>query len=100
MSTTETFMPMSLSSGHFSVDQQVSDAIQYMSGHYAHEYGQLIVEFPELLNVRWESNTSAWWDTQAMGVDVEYDSWVIDWIESHTDIRWIDGEPYDMAVSE
>jgi hypothetical protein len=35
-----------------------------------------------------------------MGVDPEFMSWVIDWIERNSRVTWDDGEPYLLEDSD
>lgn len=83
----------SLSSNHFSHDQQVADVIAW---HLSTEQKvKLFEEFPEAQNIKFEGHVgSSAWDTEAMGVDVEYTSWLADWIEANTEVYWEDGEPW------
>lgn len=82
-----------ISSGHYSHDTQVADAMSYLASEHPTEYARILVDFPE-----WESRKfgefSSWLDTEAMGVDPEYSSWLADAIEATGLVQWFDGEPY------
>lgn len=78
----------SLSSGSWSADTQLSDVIDAMSDAVRLRF---LREFPEWPRLTWESS---WIDADASGVDIEYSSWAIEWIESHTNVLWEDGEPF------
>jgi hypothetical protein len=87
----EDFRPReALSSGHFSADTQLADVVQSLT---EDERARFDTQFPEWDQLQWDDHGS-WIDTEASGVDVEYTSWAIDWIEDNTSIRWDDGEPY------
>lgn len=79
-----------LSSNHLSVDDQINDVVtRYIVGG---EYDSaFFAEFPEYDSLVWEG---AWIDPEASDVDVEYMSWVADWIESNTPVTWEEGEPW------
>lgn len=83
--------PRTISSGHFSVDIQALDALDYLRAHHPAAYTQVIKDFPETADPTWEG---AWLDTEAMGVDVEYGSWLVDAIEATGLVAWEDGEPW------
>lgn len=88
-------MRESLSSNHFSVDDQTADVLSYLSNATDPELRALsdsfVREFPEYNGLTW---AGSWVDTDASGVDVEYMSWVRDWIENNTPVYWEDGEPW------
>ena len=79
-----------VSSSGASHDMQVSDALDALS-----EADQRAVRraFPERLIF-----DGAWLDTEAMGVDPEWSSWLTDEIENTGAIQWIDGEPYLVGL--
>ena len=83
--------PQSLSSGHFSHDQQVADAVSWLEHNAGPVYSAMLREFPEWGRVEWEGS---WFDTETMGVDQEWSSWLCDWIENNTPIYWEEGEPW------
>lgn len=83
-----------ISSGHYSLDTQLVDAVSYLESTHPALYTKFLEATPE-----WERRTmgeghSSWFDTDAMGVDVEWSSWCVDWIEANTPIYWEDGEPW------
>lgn len=81
----------SISSNHFSVDQQLADAVGCLTDEQRAAFD---AEFPEWANATWSMSHV---DTDAMGLDPEWTSWIIDWIEANTDIYWEDGEPWIKA---
>lgn len=88
-------MPRPLSSNAFSVDDQTADAISYLSREYPALSDEFVREFPEYNSLEWYGS---WVDCEASNVDPDYMSWVVEWLESHTPIRWEDGEPFDMDI--
>lgn len=78
-----------ISSGHWSVDLQAMDALSFLQENYPEEAKAIRKEFPEPFI--W---SGSWLDTEAMGVDVEYGSWLVDAIEATGLIIWEDGEPW------
>lgn len=86
-------MPMdSISSGHYSVDTQMQDALDFLRLNHVEVYCEIRKNFSETFI--WEGS---WLDTEAMDVDPDYGSWLIDAIEDTGIIQWIDGEPYDVS---
>lgn len=78
-----------ISDNHFSLDEQIEDAIAYLTDE---QYEAFRREFPEYdEGLIW---SGSWVDTERSGVDPEFMSWVADWIESNTNIYWEDGEPW------
>lgn len=77
-----------ISSNHFSVDQQIADAVSSLTDDQRTAFD---AEFPEWDTLKW---SGSWVDTDASGVDVEYTCWVADWIEANTSIHWEEGEPW------
>jgi hypothetical protein len=87
-----------ISSNHFSHDQQVVDVMDYLEHNDGIAYSHLINMFPEYLRVTFgDSPTSAWIDTDAMDVDVDFMGWLTDEIEACCNIMWHDGEPYMIS---
>lgn len=83
-----------ISSNHYSTDLQLLDALGYLSDE---ERKLFNAEFPEWPALVW---SNSWVDAEASGVDVEYTSWVIDWVERNTSIFWEDGEPWMLEDSD
>lgn len=84
-----------ISSNHFSVDQQVQDALDYLQTVAPKAYDDVVSDFPEVGNI---SYSGSWFDTDAMGVDVEWSMWLIDRIEATDLVIWEEGEPWAMDV--
>lgn len=87
-----------VSANSYSHDQQVDDAWSWARGEMPEDdFDLLIAAFPEMERIVWEPGNT-WFDTEAMGVDQEYTSWVADALENTGIIRWEDGEPYGVMV--
>lgn len=80
-----------ISSNHWSVDTQARDAYNHLRTFHPDHADAVLKEFPELDHVIFEGS---WFDTEAMGVGVEWGSWPCDAIENTGVIFWDDGEPY------
>lgn len=80
-----------ISSNHFSVDQQVEDAMTWLRDFRPGHYQTILGDFPE-----WEDRVfnGSWLDTEAMGVDPDWSSWLIDAIEATGLVTWWEGEPW------
>lgn len=84
-----------ISNNHFSLDQQIDDAVSWINGGTSE--AAFHREFPEWNSLIW---SGSWVDTEESEVDVEYMAWVADWIERNTPVYWEDGEPWvDNAQS-
>jgi hypothetical protein len=79
-----------VSSSGASHDMQVSDALDALD---EADLRAVRKSFPERLIF-----DGAWLDTEAMGVDPEWSSWLTDEIESTGSIQWIEGEPYLVGL--
>jgi hypothetical protein len=82
-------MTHTISSNQFSHDTQVQDALDYLRISHPGEYCEVVREFPD--NLIFEGASV---DTEAMGVDCEYVSWLTDRIESTGRVYWVEGEPF------
>ena len=80
-----------VSSGHHSVHEQIADALSHLQICHGGEYRAIIDEFPAAADLQW---SGAYFDTEAMGVDVEWVDWLAMAIEDSQRIMWEDGEPY------
>lgn len=80
-----------ISSNHFSVDQQALDAFDWINARYPESGEHILSEFPELQFLQWELSH---FDTEAMGVDIEWGSWLIEAIEATGLVWWEEGEPW------
>ena len=80
-----------ISSNHFSVDLQAQDAMDWLEVNHLDAYGNVLKGFPE-----WPYRVfdGSWLNTEAMGVDPEFSSWLIDAIEDTGYVVWEDGEPW------
>ena len=83
-----------ISSNGFSFDTQVSDALDYLRINHVDAYVKIRQEFSETLV--WDGS---WLDCEAMGVDPDWPSWLVDAIENTGLVEWIDGEPYSVSDS-
>lgn len=79
-----------LSSNGFSHDMQVQDVVNWLGIVYPDTLAAIKVEFPEIDRIVMDG---ASFDTDKMGVDVEWSSWLTDRIEQDTDVYWWEGEP-------
>lgn len=82
---------VAVSSGHYSHDMQVSDALSFMADHHPYEHAAIIAAHPELGRLVW---SGSWVDTDAMGANPELMSWVADSVERSGCVWWSDGVPY------
>ena len=82
-----------ISGNHCSHEMQVDDALVYLRSEHYVEYMCLFKRYPEIGYIAWQEGES-WFDTDAMGVDVEWSSWLTDAIEDTGLVIWSDGEPY------
>lgn len=91
-------MRAALSSNGYSLDTQMAAVIAFLEHELPELHTQLIAKFPEAANLKWQEGSS-WVDTEMMGVDQEWTSWVVDWIEDNTPVSWEDGEPWTCPVT-
>ena len=80
-----------ISDNHSSFDQQVDDAMDYLVDADPEAHGAIVALFPEWSAVTFDG---AWVDTESLGLDPEFTSWLADAIESKSDIFWDEGEPF------
>lgn len=86
-----------ISSNHYSLDLQIQDALSHMKHHHPAEYQSIIASYPKAANLVFDGE---WIDTDAMGVDVEWNFWLADSIENcDAGIAWEEGEPWCLALS-
>jgi len=78
----------SLSSDHFSHDDQVRDVVNWLDEPSRVKF---LAAFPEWDRLVWDGS---WLEPEASGVDPEYTSWVCVWLEQNTAVYWSDGEPW------
>lgn len=83
-----------ISSNHFSTDTQAVDALAWMRLQHPRSYCAVMRTFSEMANPKWEGS---WLDTAAMGVDVEYGSWLVEAIEATGVVAWEEGEPWALV---
>lgn len=87
-----------LSSNSFSHDIQVVDALSWLHIEYPEHHKQVREQFPE--DIIWEQPIRTWFDTDSMGVDTAWSSWLCDAIEDTGVVQWIDGEPFGIMPDE
>jgi len=80
----------SISSNHMSVDIQASAALDWLRFFQPEAYCEVRKDFAE--TIIWDE-LGTHFDTEAMGVDIEWGSWLIDAIEATGFIWWEEGEP-------
>ena len=54
-------------------------------------HGAIVALFPEWATVTFDG---AWVDTESLGLDPEFTSWLADAIENESAIFWDEGEPF------
>lgn len=86
-----------ISNNHWSHDQQVSDALDWLMNFQPEAYESVRKNFPETIVFEYDSS---YFDTELMGVDPEYSSWLCDAIESTGFVIWEDGEPFAIVNEE
>jgi len=87
-------MSFPLSSNHYSTDDQIADVVSFLSNDDTYSTlmdTRFIAEFPEYNELVW---SGSWVDTESSNVDLEYMSWVAEWLENYTPVFWEEGEPY------
>ena len=90
-----------LSSNGFSHDMQVDDVLDYLRGEMSEsDYKDKLIIAGFYDEVERRVLDGAHFDTEAMGVDVEWSSWLADWIENNTDVFWWEGEPFVLEEGE
>jgi hypothetical protein len=82
-------MTFTVSGNQFSHDTQVSDALDFLRIARPGAYCTVRKEFTE--SIVW---SGSWFDTEQMGVEPEYSSWLGEAIESTGFVTWWDGEPW------
>jgi hypothetical protein len=81
-----------LSSNHLSVELQAADVVRWFRARSLDNAARFNTAWPDYDALQW---SGSWVDTEASGVDVEYMSWLIDWLEQEQDgLIWEDGEPW------
>ena len=80
-----------LSHNGFSTDLQAVDAMSYLEHNVPSAYRAVIHDFPEYLT---HTLSGSWFDTDTMGVDCEWGSWLADRIEDTCEVWWEEGEPW------
>jgi hypothetical protein len=84
-----------ISSNHYSVDQQAADALDYLRLNDVPAYVSIMADFGE--SIVW---SGGWFDHEAMGVDPEWGSWLVDAIEDRSAVVWVDGEPWSSYPAD
>lgn len=79
-----------LSNNHVSHDMQVQDVVNWLGIIYPDTLDAIRVDFPEIDNMVLDG---AWFDTDKMGVDIEWSMYLTSRIEQDTDVYWWEGEP-------
>lgn len=84
-----------ISSNQFSTDLQLLDVLAFLRTEHVETYCDIMREFPAQIVM-----DGAWMDYEAMGVDAEYSSWMIDAAEATGRVQWIEGEPYAIEDAD
>ena len=96
-------MRESLSSNHFSNDQQLADVVSYMEHHLPEKHVEFLARYPEWPKLGFIGTSSSLdylpvtrdgIDYYEGDLDVEATCWMVDWIEANTEVYWEDGEPW------
>lgn len=82
---------VALSSCGASHDMQLVDSLEFLRSEYPDIYAGILSHFPEYGSAELDG---AWIDTDALGVDPDWSSWLTDAVEDTGIVRWEDGEPY------
>lgn len=80
-----------LSSNRLSTEDQAKDVVDWLKAELPDVHAELLDEMPEVANIQMSGSSV---DTEAMGVDVEWCSWLVDWLEYNAPVEWDDGEPF------
>ena len=84
-----------LASNAWGLGLQIECVVNWLEREQPEKYAELIAAFPDLPRaLATVSGTSSWIDTEACGLDPDFDSWVVDWIEQNTTVIWDEGEPW------
>lgn len=86
---------VSISSNHKSVDDQIEDAMDYLAN-WGEDWNKVVNQFPEWRERVWEEPLRSHFDTEAMGVNEEWASWLIEAIEATGRVKWEDDEPWGV----
>ena len=84
-----------ISNNHFSLDLQAQDALNWLEDFHPEAHAKVLAELPEAGCLLFEGS---WFDTDAMGVDIEFGSWLVDAIEQTGKVMWEEGEPYAIVA--
>lgn len=79
-----------ISDNRSSPDTQAVLALEYLRLNHVETYCEVRKNFPETFKF---NEYDTWFDTEAMGVECDYGSWLIDAIENTGIITWWEGEP-------
>lgn len=82
---------VALSSCGASHDMQLVDSLEFLRSEYPDIYAGILSRFPEYDDAEFDGS---WLDTETLGVDPEWSSWLTDDVESSGVVMWEDGEPY------
>lgn len=82
---------VALSSCGASHDMQLVDSLEFLRSEYPDIYAGILSRFPEYDGAELDGS---WFDTEALGVEPDWSSWLTDAVEDTGIVRWEDGEPY------
>lgn len=87
-----------ISTNQWSPDLQILDAMNWLHANHRDEWDQIIAEFPDfetLINRQRELDDNwTWLDTDTLGVDADYMTWILEAVEATGLVTWEDGEPW------
>jgi len=84
-----------ISNNGFSVDIQAQDALNFLEDFHPEAHAKVLSELPEAGCLLFDGS---WFDTDAMGVDIEFGSWLVDAIEQTGKVIWEEGEPFALVA--
>ncbi len=83
-----------VSDSHHGVDNQIRDAVSYLTDGQRVDFLRAFPEWPRLIEAS-DHPTLSSFDTEAAELDPEYPSWVADWIEENTSMYWEEGDLWE-----
>ena len=84
-----------ISNNGFSVDMQAQDALNFLEDFHPEAHREVLAALPEAGCLLFDGS---WFDTDAMGVDIEFGSWLVDAIEATGKVLWEEGEPFAIVA--
>ena len=79
----------------WSTDLQTMEGLAFIRENYPTDFAKVRAEFPETDSLVW---SGSWVDTETMGLDPEWSSWLADAVESTGRVEWSDGDLWGWLV--